>query len=290
MKQTHPVTLLAIVVIAGCAGETAAEPVAETWQTLLTTDWTLASGSEEFLCMRKTLEEDALVTAFEAIASTGTHHTVLSVGEPSGPDGVSPCPGSEGNAARIFGTGVGTDAFTFPPGIGVVLHGGEQLLLNLHIYNTGAEAISGTSGIRALSSAPVDGLIEADGTLMGTVAIDIPAGSHTVVEGGCLIDEEATVFAVLPHMHTLGTHIRVIAESEAAGTVSFFDGDYTFETQRYYRTDEVKLSPGDRVRVECTYDNPSDHDVRFGDGTDDEMCFAGVMRYPATGEDLCVNL
>jgi hypothetical protein len=40
------------------------------------------------------------------------------------------------------------------------------------------------------------------------------------------------------------------------------------------------LKPGDVMKTECTYSNPTASTVRFGGATEDEMCFNFVMAYP----------
>ncbi len=42
----------------------------------------------------------------------------------------------------------------------------------------------------------------------------------------------------------------------------------------------VSLKAGERVEVECSYENPGAEPVPFGDSSLDEMCFAGLYRYP----------
>jgi hypothetical protein len=44
--------------------------------------------------------------------------------------------------------------------------------------------------------------------------------------------------------------------------------------------DPVRSEPGDRVRVSCVFDNTTDHDVNWGDGTSDEMCLAVAYLTP----------
>ena len=41
------------------------------------------------------------------------------------------------------------------------------------------------------------------------------------------------------------------------------------------------------MTVECTYVNQTGQTVRWGESSDDEMCFGGFYRYPAIGEALC---
>src|SRR5690606_15347867 len=44
---------------------------------------------------------------------------------------------------------------------------------------------------------------------------------------------------------------------------------------------DVKVTPGDVFRTECTFKNPDDTSVKFGEGTNDEMCFNFLNYYPA---------
>ncbi|MDP6932159.1 MAG: hypothetical protein QGG40_04545 [Myxococcota bacterium] len=34
---------------------------------------------------------------------------------------------------------------------------------------------------------------------------------------------------------------------------------------------------GDTITLECTWDNPTDEDVAWGDGTSDEMCLGTML-------------
>ena len=52
---------------------------------------------------------------------------------------------------------------------------------------------------------------------------------------------------------------------------------WDFDWQRSYRFAEpVRVEPGDAITVSCTWDNTTDADVTWGDGTGDEMCL-GTM-------------
>ena len=43
---------------------------------------------------------------------------------------------------------------------------------------------------------------------------------------------------------------------------------------------------GDKIKVTCTYMNPDATPIMWGDSSDEEMCFGGMYRYPATGSSL----
>jgi hypothetical protein len=89
-------------------------------------------------------------------------------------------------------------------------------------------------------------------------------------------------FAVFPHMHQLGSHIKVTAQTDA-GDFVVYDEDYTFEDQTFASWEPIPMSQGDRINVECTYDNDTGGTVGFGDSSLKEMCFAISYRYPALG-------
>jgi hypothetical protein len=130
----------------------------------------------------------------------------------------------------------------------------------------------------------------AEGLLAGTVALDIPPGETTVHTGYCTMSSDVTLFAVSPHMHVLGVHARIAAESAVNGETLLFDGPYDFNEQSYHLIPPLALDKGDRVRVDCTHHNTTSKDVTFGESTTSEMCFAGIYRYPADGSQfICVD-
>lgn len=252
----------------------------DAWQPLIAGPWEMPPGQEGYVCVRYTLEEDLLVGAFEAINPVGTHHTLLTVGEPDAEDGVTECTAAENKLRSLYGSGVGTNPMLFPEGVAIRIEAGQQLLLNLHLFNTTTEEMTGTSGTR-FRPLPEEELVhEAEGLLAGTVALDIPPQEETHHSGRCQFEQETTVFAVSPHMHQLGIHAKVVAESAGLGDVVLHDGPYSFDEQLYYMIDPIQLAPGDGIRIECTHLNTTDRTVHFGDSSLDEMCLTGVYRYP----------
>jgi hypothetical protein len=235
------------------------------------------------VCARRTIEEDLLVVGFEAINPRGTHHTLLTMGEPDGPDGVTECNAGTNRLLSVFGSGVGTDPLDFPPGVALKIEAGTQILLNLHLFNTTPEDLSGISGtrIRTAPESEVEHL--AEGLLAGTVALEIPPGETTHHTGYCTMSSDVTIFAVSAHMHQIGIYEKVVAESAQNGETILHDAPYSFDEQSYRLIDPIRLAQGDRVRVECTHQNTRDSMVTFGESSLSEMCFAGLYRYPADG-------
>jgi hypothetical protein len=250
---------------------------------LIRGEWTLEPGLESYTCARKTMTEDLYVDGFEATIPLGTHHTLLTMGPPDKPDGTIPCSVAEIRPQSIFSSGVGTDPLTFPPGVALKIPKGTQLLLNLHLFNTGTAPISGTSGTLVHPVAKEGVTAIAEEQLAGTIAITLPPHTKTTTVGGCLASSDVTVFAVAPHMHTLGVHLKVVGQSSVEGDRVLLDAPYSFDEQSFSLIEPLKLKKGDNIRVECTHDNTTDKQVTFGESSLSEMCFAGLYRYPADG-------
>jgi hypothetical protein len=49
---------------------------------------------------------------------------------------------------------------------------------------------------------------------------------------------------------------------------------FHWQQMYFYKDDGITLPKGTEVKYTCVWDNPSDRSVRFGEGTEDEMCIA----------------
>jgi hypothetical protein len=253
---------------------------------LLGADWTLQAGTEDYLCVRYTLPEDLRISAFRPIAPSGTHHTVLSHGRTLGPDGVYNCNGFTNGPQMVFGSGLGTETLTFPDDVAITLYAGDQLVLNLHLFNAQIDAeLSGYSGV-SYKLAAAETSQEAQSVLVGTENI-LLQGGETTLTGRCPIQGDHTLFAVFPHMHQIATHMRVTIERGGNITETMMDQDYVFDDQRYsVLPTPIVVSQGDTIRVDCTYDNNTGHLVTYGESSNNEMCYAGVFHYPPSNGGL----
>jgi hypothetical protein len=209
------------------------------------------------------------------------------MGPPSGPDGVTACEATDNHGESVFGSAVGTNSFEFPEGVAAKVDAGSQLLLNLHLFNATLDELSGTLGTKMV---PIDeSEVEYVGQTLtaGTFNLNIPPQQESSQVGSCTMSSDATLFAIQPHMHQLGSHMKVTAESSVDGERVLYDDPYDFEQQLYYHIDPIQMAEGDTVRFECTWRNPTDRTVTFGDSTLDEMCFVALYRYPTGGDDFC---
>lgn len=262
------------------------EPPTGEWMTLVEGDWRLSGGEEAYYCARATVRETLWISGFEAIAPEGTHHTVLTVGSPDRPDGMERCGVGTNRDEMIYGSGVGTTPLDMPRGVAVRIPAGQQVLVNLHLYNTRRSDLRGTSGVRVRTVPERSVENEAEAVLMGTEAIFIPGRARNhVINGYCEMEGDATIFAIMPHMHMFGVRMRV----EHGGEV-LYDRPYTFDDQQFRDVSPMRNARrGQRVNVRCTYDNPTASTVTFGESSDDEMCYAVTYRYPPVGGLRCTS-
>lgn len=261
-------------------------PIPAGYTRLIGRSWSLAAGqADTYRCVRVTVAQDTYITGFRAQAPLGTHHTVLSVRDSDGTaDGEYDCSAGTLDMNMLYASGVGTDVFDLPAGVGLQIKAGQQINLNLHLFNASDQAISGDSAILVKSQATPPPML-AEMMFAGTFNISIPPGATRTVNGGCTMPAGVNqqLFALWPHMHQYATHQKVELV-HGATTSTLLDSAFAFDEQGYYpKAPPVAVAGGDRVRVACTYTNTSNTTITFGDSSTKEMCFTGLYLYPARG-------
>jgi hypothetical protein len=265
---------------------------AEGWTPLLGRSWTLSPGSTNtYKCTRIQIAEDMWVSGFRAMSPLGTHHSVLTISTSNTQTGDYDCTAGSVDNQMLFASGVGTDDLAFPPGVAIHIAAGTYINLNLHLFNASDNPIDATSGVLVKRVAPVDVQHEADMMFSGTLAIAIPHdGMLHTAQGGCAAPADWHVFTLWPHMHQTATH-QTWTYAHDGVTTTLLDDDYTFTEQKNYPIADTLIHQGDRVETVCSYVNNTLVDIGFGDGSDKEMCFTGMYKYPAGGNQLdCTTL
>jgi hypothetical protein len=246
-------------------------------------DWELSRGEEKYYCIRKTIDEDMYFSGFEALAPPGTHHTVMTVGSVSGPDGLRECTSYDHQFdGFMFESSSDAGRFELLPGLAARVKAGQQVNINIHVLNATDATLSGTTGTRVKRVEPTEDFELATSVYMGKLTLEIPPGESTHM-GDCQVSDDVTLFGVLPHMHTFGSHMKVVAKSSVMGDQVILDEDFYFDSNKeLFPIEEVPMKLGDKIEVYCSYENTTGDILRWGqDGYTAEMCFAGVYLYPA---------
>ncbi len=183
-----------------------------------------------------------------------------------------------------------------------VLPAGTRLIMQVH-YNTSALADGekpDADQTRAKLWLMPKGKVPAfriNTIPLANTGIKIAAGDADSVQTKTFsVSAAGTIVGVLPHMHTLGKRIEVQRDDDDACLVRIEDWDFNWQ-QGYRFTDDafLEVARGDSLTLTCAYDNSgkrgSSHtndaehmepvDVRWGEGTADEMCLSYIeLRTP----------
>jgi hypothetical protein len=261
---------------------------AKPFQELLAYDWNIDPGVEAYYCVYKTLTQDIWISDYQALAPSGTHHVTVGYGEPGPPDGAVSSADTPSCTGLTLGTNVafaaarGTDGFSMPPGVGVKIAAGKQLLLSVHVLNATEKPLGGRTGIEVVYTDPTKIQHEAELVFAADLNLAIPPGQSTQT-GKCTLASDSTIFSVLGHMHLTGTHLTTTALPVGGVPQTILDENYQFDSQKFVSLNPpVLLNQGDQIRTDCMYQNPGPDTLTFGESTTkNEMCISIFYRYPA---------
>ena len=211
------------------------------------------------------------------------------------------CFGSPGtwDAETIGGWAPGQAAEVYAPGTARRLQAGTQLVVQVH-YNTvnaateiGPEQSEVRLWLLDEGETPRQELISLP---FADLDLNLPPGDPNVVEEeeidlGFLFGR-VPIRGAFPHMHQLGTRIRLDAVAEDGSEQCVIDiprWDFNWQQTYFFpETDPVLVSREDTLRLSCTYDNSAANQpvvngeqleprqVEWGDGSLDEMCLVYV--------------
>lgn len=214
-------------------------------------------------------------------------------------DGVGyPCFGSPGtwDAEALAGWAPGQAPEVYGEGVARRLAKGSVLVLQVHYNTLGLDPAQIPSDRTAVElwTLPEGETprLEVRSIPLPDTDLNIPAGDPNVVEESTVslgqLNGQRRLIGVFPHMHTLGTSIRLEAERSDGGSQCLVDiPAWNFAWQQAYFYDEsqqVLISNADQLKLSCTFDNsPANQptvngvlqeprDVHWGEGTHDEMC------------------
>lgn len=174
----------------------------------------------------------------------------------------------------------GKEAEIFPKDVGVYMPTSGSFQLNMHYYNQGnSSAEKDESGAEICIT---DKLREKTATtnMFGPFALSVPPGKSeataTCTQNG---SGPVTLITSSPHMHKTGYggKFEII---RADGKVEVLDDSPFNQEDQTVTPINAVLNRGDKVRTTCKFDNPTSQTKRFGESTNDEMCFNFARYYP----------
>jgi hypothetical protein len=186
------------------------------------------------------------------------------------------CFGGPGvGTGTVYGAWVpGSGMTLYPEETGVTIESDRVIVMQVH-YNTahsghGAHAPDVTAVQLQFADTPVakPAMLLPMADLLFTIPPRADGYSSSVTFQSPV---KATIHAVGPHMHTLGRSIRVSSGDTCLVNVPEWDFNWQ---QAYQLVEPFTLEPGMPLTLTCTWSNPTDGSVRWGEGTSDEMCLS----------------
>jgi len=199
------------------------------------------------------------------------------------------------NAGWIGGWAPGALGSDFPPGTGIEIVPGSKVVIQVH-YNTSTAPPSPDVSKLVMKLDPtvqkkafvmpwanpawvtqktmVIAAHAADATY--NWAFDPSPYMGTISKGVVMSSQPYTLYGASLHMHTRGT--RAITSIQRLGSADECMLDierWNFHWQGSYGFTQPKtVKPGDKLYLECHWNNPDAVDVNWGEGTGDEMCLS----------------
>ena len=284
------------------------------------------------------LDEFAYVTGVDVIPDKvdEVHHVIVSIAEPEdahlyyaagGEDGRPGwyCLGAGGVSGaplprQIGGWVPGAGREPAPAKTGTGVRPGSVMVVQMHYNTLVAEPRPDQSTILVATAdevpRPSRGFLFTNPSWLADGGMPIPAGEASVKHEfsapafalAAIFGEEIGLKAGDPwvlhqgfmHMHNLGSTGRstlIRQDGTEQVLLDIRDWDFNWQTT-YLFENEVLVQPGDRIHMQCTWDNTQANqefvdgvqlpvqDVQWGDGTQDEMCLISVlMTHPEEGRD-----
>jgi hypothetical protein len=238
--------------------------------------------------------EDAFLTAYEVAPGEPreVHHVILygltdhdaeakavelDDGEPGPGYTCFGGPGTGGAFGVLAAWAPGTSVTRYPEGTGIRVRARSKAVLQIH-YNLAAGALPDATSI-ALKLEP---RVEKEAMVLPAVDLDLtlpPRSAAAVATRDQELTDDATyhLLGVFPHMHQLGTSLKVerIRDGESSCVVDVPRWNFHWQEFFFYER-PIDVVRGDIARITCTYDTRTrSSTTKWGEGTDDEMCIAG---------------
>ncbi|MCB1687579.1 MAG: hypothetical protein KDI33_03805 [Halioglobus sp.] len=207
-----------------------------------------------------------------------------------------------------------------PEGTGLGIQPGSLLVVQFHYNTLVAEPTPDQSVIQIATTdtveRPASGFLYTNPAFLRGGVMTIPAGNPDVYHGftvpttalaqlfggpaGVGANDEWVLHNGFLHMHNIGkTGRTTLIRADGTEQVILDVRDWDFNWQASYGLEqELLVKPGDRFRLECTWDNSASNqlivdgkqlpprDVDWGDGTGDEMCLTNLyITKPVPGRD-----
>ena len=255
----------------------------------------LQPGNEKERCwfIKADNNMPANVKRMEIVSRPGMHHSILTKTDERFDQHKEDCFGfpnallnnlAGGFPSPMFGTStqVYEESIEFPEGVGAPIQGAQQFVLNYHYLNATTEPIAAEIWVNLYFAEPGEVTEYADTYFYGNVGgIHMGPYEKQKITTECDMPSNVNVVTMTPHMHGRGSHFSAWRQGDS-------DEEFLYEQEGWLDPETQTFSPvvnfqsTDKMRFTCEWENDTDQSVRFGETSDDEMCFTFGHYYPAS--------
>lgn len=197
------------------------------------------------------------------------------------------CNAQQSGSYFVAGWAPGANNSVVPDDVALQLPTGPKagLILEVHYYNTTGKPQEDSSGIRFCTGPKQKRAHLAAVHTLGTEGLCIPPGSSKDFSAACTPRSDMGdihINGIWPHMHKAARRM-VVSIKRKSGTVDVIhDAPFDFQSQIFFpMKGDVVVHPGDSVLTRCYYENDTPTQIHYGERTQDEMCYAFTMAWPA---------
>jgi mono/diheme cytochrome c family protein len=292
-------------------------------QVLHTPYYTVTATTDEYRCfvIPNGLSQDVYLRGLEAIPSNHevVHHILIyedTTNQSQVLDAQTPEPGYVNfggpgvSGARLVGAWVpGSKTLLYPPNMGVKLHAGAHLVVQVH-YPAGVTGKSDVTALNMFFTPTTQGVREVflspllNHTPLSLIngPLNIPANTIKTYHAKFKVPINASAITVAPHMHLIGRDIVSFAVSSQGDTTRLIHiPNWDFHWQGAYMFQKVqKITAGTTLHAYAVYDNTVNNpnqpssppkNVVQGEATTDEMLlvYFAYMYYLPGDENIVLD-
>jgi len=259
---------------------------------------TLAPGEERVVCMDRRITSDHAtdIVGIGSDLTEGGHHLVFYKSDATAETAAPvPCNSFRGFFAGMVPLYIAQKAHSelrFPPGVAYSLPAGQMVRVELHFLNTTPKPLDVTGTVRLEEARTGSVADHANLLFYGSINLRIPPLSATTVgpKFHPFHARAPRIFGLTGHQHHRGTGVTIelASSSTGPGTPLYANTDWADPPLMTFDS-PIVTTEGQGLRYSCTYYNPTNQTVSFGEGFNQEMCFLWAYYYPDMGFEMGID-
>ncbi len=228
------------------------------------------------------------ITGFEIVPGVRAlvHHVLLyaaSASDAQNKDNEYPgigwkCFGGPGTSTprTLAGWAPGTPVTLFPSGTGLQLFSSDVIVMQVHYNVAYAAAAPDRTTVKLMWQDVRPNKIAQILPLLNDTFELPPNSTDRTATATFTTPLPLVLWGVQPHMHTKGKKVKVELIPQNGSPTCLIDipkWDFHWQQMYFYASASgIDIPAGSTVRLTCTWDNPTNQPVKWGEGTNDEMC------------------